>query len=763
MSTCIYAFKTGKRKDQLCGKSADGLFCIRHRQQHVSSLLEDTTNNGTDSFPSFTITTGRTTPSANDTLDALYFRFMTLDLHKENKTVIENKFRYASTLNPSSTEYHKNVNWLKHALAFPYNKSIPVPVACEEESIEVSEHAVVPATITTPQKVATYISDVYERLDSYIYGMDRIKEEIMAFVCKRISNPSSSDHVLALQGKHGTGKCFAKGTEILMFDGQQKKVEEVRVGDVLMGDDGGPRTVLSLGTGFDKMYTVCHKDHGLSYTVNQHHILSLHTPHPRIHHLPDSRTYIVRYMTRDANVIQKPFHYSVQGGAEFSQQQAKHDAIVELMKGYFGVLDIPLQKLLQLPSKTQKLLKGFVIPADFESKSPLDERTAFGLGRSYLSTKRVELSDVLRSSRQFKIKFLRGLLKSVRKHTFLSTSRNIGISLSSSSAFLGLHELDLLVRIFRSVGLLVFSKSDGNLDLFGDLRTVFKSVEKFRRRTGGKYLSAFSSIEIHESVSDVYHGFTIDKNERFLLGNHIVTHNTRLARGLSKALNVPFRTINLGSVNDVSYFTGHGFTYVESEPGRIVQIMNETQCKNCIIYFDELDKIHQTEKGQAINGFLTHLIDPSQNKSFQDVYLAGLELDVSQVFFVFSFNDEQLIDKTVRDRLKIIHVSDPSLDDKIHIAERFIIPETCSNINLSVNFERQIIKRIVASQEGKHGLRGVKRIIEDIIAKLNVVRLMDKEGRTKLSYYRSRYIDMIEYIIQEDKNDIDTSVLAMYS
>lgn len=406
-TTCTHVFKSGKRKGKPCGKPID-------KGQHCSRHIPEVTPTRDERYL--------------DTLDVLQIKFFALDTTMENKAVIGKKLRYLETLATSSTEYQKNLNWLREALSFPYNKMSKSRITYKASSSkEITEH----------------VTDVYKRLDSYIYGMQDVKEELMSFVCKRISNPDSADHVLALHGPNGVGK-------------------------------------------------------------------------------------------------------------------------------------------------------------------------------------------------------------------------------------------------------------------------------------------------------------------------------TKLAHGLAQALDLPIRTINLGSVNDVSFFTGHAFTYVDSCPGKIIQILNETQCKNCIIYFDELDKIHRTDKGQAIYSFLTHLIDPSQNTKFQDLYLSGLEFDVSKIFFVFSYNDEESIDRTVKDRLKIIRIKDPSTEDKVNIAEKFIIPEICENINMDITVPTSIVKDIVKRDQTKSGLRGIKRVLEDVLYKMNVVRMLEDAAKGKMSYYNESSEKMI-YNIVNKYTDEEARYENMYS
>ena len=257
----------------------------------------------------------------------------------------------------------------------------------------------------------------------------------------------------------------------------------------------------------------------------------------------------------------------------------------------------------------------------------------------------------------------------------------------------------------------------------------------------------FSRVVVKCLSRGAYYGFMLDGNCMFQLSQGIVTHNTRIAHSLSQSLNVPFRAISLGTVTDVAYLSGHGYTYHESEPGRIVQILTETQNMNTIIYFDELDKVHQTEKGQAIQSFLTHLIDPSQNSKFHDTYLNGLDLDLSRVLFVFSFNNEELLDRTVKDRLKIIKIAEPSKETKMEITRRFLIPEASANIGVNVSLDDETIEYIVRHHGTTNGLRNIKRVVEDIIGKINVLRLMDPKDRIRLTYYRPSLLEMVRFLV----------------
>ena len=118
---------------------------------------------------------------------------------------------------------------------------------------------------------------------------------------------------------------------------------------------------------------------------------------------------------------------------------------------------------------------------------------------------------------------------------------------------------------------------------------------------------------------------------------------TLVKEGISRILNRPFSFIALGGATDSSFLEGHSYTYEGSTWGKIVQILIDSKCMNPVIYFDELDKISDTPKGEEIAGILTHLTDTSQNSQFHDKYFAEIDFDLSKCLFIFSYNDESKI------------------------------------------------------------------------------------------------------------------------
>jgi ATP-dependent Lon protease len=207
---------------------------------------------------------------------------------------------------------------------------------------------------------------------------------------------------------------------------------------------------------------------------------------------------------------------------------------------------------------------------------------------------------------------------------------------------------------------------------------------------------------------------------------------TLVKEGISKVLNRPFHFIALGGASDSAYFDGHCYTYEGSHWGRIVQILQESKCMNPIIYFDELDKISDTTKGDEITHMLTHLTDPSQNSLFQDNYFPGVNLDLSKALFIFSYNDESKVNKILKDRMYVIHTKGFKTEDKIKICNEYLIPDIFSTFAFDTKeivFTDDIVKTIIEKYtEGEEGVRNLKRCIETIISKINIHILSDGDN-----------------------------------
>lgn len=209
---------------------------------------------------------------------------------------------------------------------------------------------------------------------------------------------------------------------------------------------------------------------------------------------------------------------------------------------------------------------------------------------------------------------------------------------------------------------------------------------------------------------------------------------TLVKEGICKALNRPFAFIALGGSTDSSYFLGHEFTYEGSKAGKIVEILTETKCMNPVIYFDELDKVSETSKGQEIYNLLCHLTDPAQNKHFHDKYFSGLDFDLSRATLIFSYNDETKINPILLDRMTKIYTDGFDTSSKTIIAKDYLIPNMLKEYSFEpteIIFQEEAIKKIINNYcDGEQGVRNLKRTIEAIVSKLNIYRYVEPSKET---------------------------------
>lgn len=206
---------------------------------------------------------------------------------------------------------------------------------------------------------------------------------------------------------------------------------------------------------------------------------------------------------------------------------------------------------------------------------------------------------------------------------------------------------------------------------------------------------------------------------------------TLVKEGISKVLNRPFAFLALGGATDSSFLEGHSYTYEGSVWGQIVDIIIKSKCMNPVIYFDELDKISDTPKGEEIIGILTHLTDTTQNSQFHDKYFSGIDFDLSKALFIFSYNDEKKVNSILRDRMYRIETKGYVKKEKTIIAKQYLMPVIEKNINfesgkiiIADDTLHYIIDKYTAQEKG---VRNLKRCLEIIYSKLNLFRLMKPE------------------------------------
>jgi hypothetical protein len=237
---------------------------------------------------------------------------------------------------------------------------------------------------------------------------------------------------------------------------------------------------------------------------------------------------------------------------------------------------------------------------------------------------------------------------------------------------------------------------------------------------------------------------------------------TLIKEGISKILNRPFAFLALGGATDSSFLEGHSYTYEGSTWGKIVDILLQSKTMNPVIYFDELDKISDTPKGEEITGILTHLTDTTQNSQFHDKYFSNVDFDLSKVLFIFSYNDENKVNPILKDRMYRIHTKGYEAKEKHTIAHDYLIPKIEKNINFEkgqIVIPNDTITFIVNEYtEGEKGVRNLKRCLEILYTKINLYTLMkpdsklfDGEETIKVEYPFTITPDIVKKLIKKNE------------
>jgi len=205
---------------------------------------------------------------------------------------------------------------------------------------------------------------------------------------------------------------------------------------------------------------------------------------------------------------------------------------------------------------------------------------------------------------------------------------------------------------------------------------------------------------------------------------------TLIKEGIAKAMKKPFVFISLGGATDASFLEGHSFTYEGSIYGRIARGIIESKCMDPIIYFDELDKVSNTYKGEEIINLLVHLIDPAQNSKFRDKYFYDLDIDLSKVTFIFSFNEPSKVNYILMDRITTVETKNITVEQKIHIANNYLLPNILNDIGLKTNhilINEDLILNIINNFTNEGGVRKLKKILYEICRELNVCNLVNNK------------------------------------
>lgn len=196
------------------------------------------------------------------------------------------------------------------------------------------------------------------------------------------------------------------------------------------------------------------------------------------------------------------------------------------------------------------------------------------------------------------------------------------------------------------------------------------------------------------------------------------TGKTHFARNaVARALGRPMVTIPLGGATDISYLLGIMYSYEGSKEGRLASGLIEAGCCDPVVYFDEVDKISDTDRGRELAAVLIHLVDPTANSALRDRYFHGVDIDFSKCTFVFSYNDAARVSPILLDRMKTYRVAPPTRTERRAILTDHIVPRVARRLATPLTLSDEALDYLAeVSALRDEGMRGAEKDVDDVLA-----------------------------------------------
>lgn len=209
---------------------------------------------------------------------------------------------------------------------------------------------------------------------------------------------------------------------------------------------------------------------------------------------------------------------------------------------------------------------------------------------------------------------------------------------------------------------------------------------------------------------------------------------TSLGKSIAEAMGRKYVRMSLGGVHDESEIRGHRKTYIGAMPGRVITNIKKGESSNPVFILDEIDKLGRSNHGDPSSALL-EVLDPEQNSSFYDNYVET-EYDLSKVMFIATANNLSEIQGPLRDRMELIEVNGYTLEEKIEIAKRHLLPKQLAEHGITkkdLSLDKKALELLVEQYTNESGVRGLDKMVAKVVRNRARQIAMEEEFNVKVS------------------------------